>query len=433
MWIWNIVGLTWITIGVFFAAKEKNIINPVTIMCGMWGTIDILSNMHLYGLYEAKNKSYCYINLGIFFFFIGYAIAELKIIRPQKPKINIGISSKQYRIRERSCFVLLSICLAFLGYKAILYSTIIFKNGFSLGTIQTSIEQDTMSFSGWLNALSFLVINPMLLALPSVVISDYYVRKKNNKLLVLCVALCALRVLVSGGRQAFIQIFFYIFIALYFSKDTVKKNINKINQRKKMYAAIVGAVIVLLLLTISRTNAIIKTIYLDFAMQPVMLEIWMGKTQEISENSYGIMTLMGIVYPMCYILKNSLRLSGIPHIIQSAYDMKMATMAEWVQIGPNLIANAYVTCFWFFYYDAKIIGIIIGMFLCGGVSCKIYKKAKKMPTSKNVCSYIFVAMAIFYTFGDFYPSNPYYVLGYLYAQQLLFKSNEKAAYVEKVF
>ena len=425
MLIWNIVGLVWISVGAFAMSKEKNIINPVTIMCSIWGTIDILSSMQLYGLYEAKDEAYGYINLGVAFFLVGCVAARLKIVNRQKVKGSITISPKQYQLRERRCFLILIVCLMFLGYKVIQYRSAIFKSGLSLGAIQTSIGKDSTSVSGILNAIYFLIINPMMLALPTAVISDYYVRKKNIMLLVLCVALCVLRVMTSGGRQAFIQIFFYIFVALYFSKDAVRKKIGKIkqaNQKKKMRVAILGAFIVLLLLTISRTSAVIKTIYLDFAMQPKMLEIWTDKIQKVGKNSYGIMALLGYIYPACYIIKNLLGLNGIPQAVQSAYDMRMATMSEWVSIGPNLIANAYVTCFWYFYHDAGVLGIIMGMSLCGYISCKIYRKVKRNPTSKNVCSYMFVAMAIFYTFGDFYPSNPYFIIGYLYAQKLLFKS-----------
>ena len=425
MMIWNIVGLVWISIGAFAMSKEKNIINPVTIMCSIWGTIDILSSMQLYGLYEAKGETYGCINLGVSFFLVGYITARLKVVNQRKARVSITISPKQYQLRERRCFLILIVCLIFLGYKVIQYRSAIFKSGLSLGAVQTSIEKESASVPGILNAIYFLIINPMLLALPTAVISDYYVRKKNTMLFFLCAVLCVLRVVTSGGRQAFIQIFFYIFVALYFSKDAVRKKIGEIkqaNQKRKMRVAILGAFIVLLLLTISRTSAVIKTIYLDFAMQPKMLEIWIDKIQKVGHNSYGIMALLGYIYPACYIIKNFLGLNGIPQVVQSVYDMRMATMSEWVYIGPNLIANAYVTCFWYFYYDAGVLGIIIGMSLFGYISCKVYRKVKRNPTSKNVCSYMFVAMAIFYTFGDFYPSNPYFVLGYLYAQKLLFKS-----------
>lgn len=431
MLIWNIVGLAWLAVGALALVKEKNVINPVTIMCSLWGGINILSSMQLYGLYDAKSEVYGYISLGVFFFLVGYIFAIFPISKRKKYRTNTITIYKQYQLRKQRCFAFLIACLFFLGFKVIQYSEVISQSGFSLGSIQASVQQATMSFSGVLNAIYFLIVNPMLLALPAAVISEHYMRGKKTMLFALCVALCVLRVIISGGRQAFIQIFFYTFVALCFSKDAKRKKCvkKKNSQKKKLYGAILGAFVVLLLLTISRTSAIIKTIYLDFAMQPTMLEIWIEKINNTGEKSYGVMTLLGLIYPLCYIVKNFFGLNGIPHVVQMAYDMRMVTMSEWVSIGPNLIANAYVTCFWYFYYDAGVFGIILGMFVCGYIACKMYKKAKSNPTSKNVCSYMFVAMAIFYTFGDFYPSNPYFVLGYLYAQMLLFKSQGKAGYV----
>lgn len=434
MIIWLAIGVVWVIIGMFFIKKEGSMINPVTLLCVLWGTIDIFSSIHLYGLYVAKFRTYAYINIGIATFVLGYY--WIKIVTN-----NVGITLKNtrrkriYCLRKRVCFVALAVCISFLGYKFLRFSNMILENGYSLGAIQVSVGQNEATFSGILNAISFLIVNPLLVGLPAAIISDYYVRKKNPQLLILSILLCLLRVLVSGGRQAFIQLFLYIFISLSFVADSIKKgwyfNKRKFNKKKMYIVTGICTVFVLLLLTMSRTSAIVKTIYLDFAMQPVMFEIWAEKVQGTNMFSYGKATFLGIIYPLCYIIKNFLGMTSIPYGIQTVYDMRLATMSDWAQIGPNLSANAYVTCFWYFFYDMRIYGIVIGMFVCGCLSYNIYIRAKRNPSSRNICAYILVATAIFYSFGDFYPSNPYYILGFIYAELLMFKPLRKGAINDK--
>lgn len=434
MIIWIIVGIIWIIIGMLSIKKEKSIVNPIILLCVLWGFINIFSSIHLYGLYIAQPRTYYYINIGIAAFVMGYYL--MKIATRNKGFVLKEINGKKlYSLRKNVCFIFLSLCILFLGYRFLKFSNIILRNGYSLGAIQTSVGENAASFSGILNAISFLIINPMLVALPAAIISDFYVRKRKPQLLILSILLCVFRVIVSGGRQAFIQLFLYIFISLSFVMDAIKKGLykskKKFNKKKMYFVTGLITIGVLLLLTLSRTSAVVKTIYLDFAMQPIMFEIWSKKIQDANMIAYGNATLLGIMYPICYMAKNLLGMSSVPQGIQQVYDMRLSTMSEWVQIGPNLSANAYVTCFWYFFYDARIYGIIIGMFISGCLAYNVYIKAKRKPTNRNICAYLFIVSAIFYSFGDFYPSNPYYILGFIYAEILMFRPIRKSVVNDK--
>ena len=424
-----IFGIILLLIAIY-GKREGRFLNPITLMCFLWGAINILSSLCLYTLYEASTYIYYYINGGVISFIIGYyflkTMTHNKGVRFQIGKRKL---KGEYILNKRLCYVGITICLIFILMKLAQYRRILFSKGFSLGAIQAVLLDNSVGYSGWLNAISVLIVNPLMVAIPAAVIVDYFIRKKDKSLLLLAILLCVGKVILSGGRQAFIQIFLYSFIALNFSFDAIKKGLSErikaFNKRKSFFKVGLLTIVVLGVLTISRTSNVIKTIYLDFAMEPVMLEIWIDRIDASGQRAFGLCSTLGFVYPLFYILKNFL---GIPMPIQilNVYNMYISTMSEWVAIGSSLAANAYVTCFWYLYYDFGVLGIIMIMFICGMVSYNIYVHTCRVPNSKNTCTYVFLCMALFYTFGDFYPANMNFVLGYIYTQCFLYKKKKSS-------
>ena len=152
-------------------------------------------------------------------------------------------------------------------------------------------------------------------------------------------------------------------------------------------------------MTISRGTRIFRNIYLNIAMSPRMFEIWSKTIEEEHIYGYGIGSLLGFFYPICYIIKNLFGLNSLPSVVQSMYNWTMLTDSKWVWPGDKITANAYVSLFWFFYMDARIIGILAGAFIFGFVASRSFQMALSKPNNvKHITYYCIIFYSVLFSF-----------------------------------
>lgn len=418
----NCMAILCIALGIMGIKTEKIKLNPITIFSFLWGIIIFFSNMRLYTLYETDIEIYKYIILGVISFVCGYY--SFKIILKNKVLV-ISKNKTTYKIRKKMCYMLLILCLLFIAKNIIVNRKILFKDGYNLASVQTAQQENDLSSTGLENAISFLIVNPMYISLNVAIIANFLLGDKDFKLFLCLIVLNIGRIITSGGRQSFIQFFFILLIIMSFSqycKNLEKKIVKKIKGKKT--SVIFIGVIVLIVLSLSRSSNIIKTIYLDFAMQPYMFEYWAKTLDSTNSIAYGLSSTMGFIYPVLYICKNFLRIfSEIPEFFSSIYNMNMLPIEKWIYIGHTLKANAYVSIFWYLYYDGRLIGILIGMFILGMISNNIYTIAIKRNDMKNVSLYVMIAIMLFYSFGDMEFSKTNFAIAFIYIITIMFKRN----------
>ena len=73
MILFLVVCLIFSFVGYF---SEKKVLNPVTIMCTLWGMIILLSKLQLYGLYSVEKDIYEIIFNGVYTFIFGYYLTK---------------------------------------------------------------------------------------------------------------------------------------------------------------------------------------------------------------------------------------------------------------------------------------------------------------------------------------------------------------------
>lgn len=418
----NCMAILCIALGIMGIKTEKIKLNPITIFSFLWGIIIFFSNMRLYTLYETDIEIYKYIILGVISFVCGYY--SFKIILKNKVLV-INKNKTTYKIRKKMCYMLLILCLLFIAKNIIVNRKILFKDGYNLASVQTAQQENDLSSTGLENAISFLIVNPMYISLNVAIIANFLLGDKDFKLFLCLIVLNIGRIITSGGRQSFIQFFFILLIIMSFSqhcKNLEKKIVKKI--KGKRTSVIFIGVIVLIVLSLSRSSNIIKTIYLDFAMQPYMFEYWAKTLDSTNSIAYGLSSTMGFIYPVLYICKNFLRIFlEIPEFFSSIYNMNMLPIEKWIYIGHTLKANAYVSIFWYLYYDGRLIGILIGMFILGMISNNIYTIAIKRNDMKNVSLYVMIAIMLFYSFGDMEFSKTNFAIAFIYIITIMFKRN----------
>ena len=410
-----------LAIGIISIKTENTIANPITILYTIWGIILYNSYLQFYTLYSTSQIYYKYISVGLISFGLVYFL--LRIFFKKKYfviKSNKGNSNCKYRLKKNLCLVLSIICVLVLVIRLMQNREILFRYGYNLASVQKVLQETETEKSGIFNAISFLLINPLFLALTVSLSVNYILGDKDRKLLIILILMTILRVITTGGRQAFIQLFFIILVCMSFRKNNVEKNKIKIKNNLRNIAIFSTGIIVLLLLTLSRTQSIVKTIYLDFAMQPYMFENWGNYIDDNSLCGYGVTFMIGFIYPIFYIVKNIFGIN-MPVLIENIYLTTMKPIEEWIYIGKTLKANAYVSIFWYFYLDGGLLAIIIEMIIISFISFNRFQKAKSNSNLRNVSLYIMIALSIFYSFGDFEFAKPNFAIAYIFLGLIIFE------------
>ena len=404
---------------------EKRLFNPVTLFCGLWGIIVFLSSLCLYNLYLSENKTYNLIFWGIVCFVVGYYFYKLIV---GNKRVIIGdrqkrLSNREYVLNYKLIYFLFILCILFLLKDFIS----IFNN---LGMItnlhdtQKLLQSDKEVFvrSGIENAFRIFIINPMVTICPIIAIVDLWLGKKDKLLIALAFVIIMMKVVATGGRAAFIQLFFY-FIVMYTLCNNGKYNFRKyISKKNRKIFIFAGIVIVSLLatMTLSRAGqAALKTIYYDFSMQPMMFQIWSEKAEQLPASN-GMATFSGLFHLIDYTLRNTVKIA-LPQSYTDIYNMIALTDTEWQRIGKGVFANAYVSVFWFFYVDGRSFGIMFGSFLYGAVCRAFYKNIMLGLNVKSLAVYSFLLMGVFYTFGTSMFSQSGYVLGLIFLYSFIYK------------
>ena len=194
----------------------------------------------------------------------------------------------------------------------------------------------------------------------------------------------------------------------------------------RYFLVLVVVFLIFMILTNSKTNAPLKTLYLDFAMQPIQFQTWAGVIDMNGSYSYGSASLFGFFHPILYVIEN---LNGMPTFFSNIYNNIQNTFNIWIPIGDTLNANAYTSIFWYLYYDGRLIGIIVGMLVFGMVACLTYNRAYDSNDPQKIANYIMIAFCLIYTFTDMEMYKYDFALGLIYLNVLIF--SKYGMYVEE--
>ncbi len=407
--------------------SERKVLNPISIINLMWGVILFFSSLKLYTLYQVRSEVYCWIFIGLIAYSIGYYLFKI-FLKDGKLKFRIRsgkcIDNGKKIANYRRVYILYFICIVYIFYRMSRYGTAIISAGVNLSVISDVVKNSKISDKGIINAINFLIVSPLYLPLTIFFAVDFWMGKRDKKVLLLAVIMTIGRIIIYGGRHPVIQLFIAMVIALTFSCSKYQtlfyKKVKTFGRKRSLLPTIIIGIVVFGYLTFTKTTAVVKTIYLDFAMQPYMFQYWADNLGK--KYAYGFASLFGFIHPILYIAKNLFRLfNDMPNFFSAIYNNIQDTFNVWIPIGENLRANAYTSSFWYLYYDGREFGIILGMFIWGILSYVFFSKAKRWTSSANVANYVMMAEAIIYTFTDmeFYKAS--YVLGFIYLNFLIFR------------
>lgn len=417
---------------------EKKIFNPVTSFYALWAIILILNSLQLFNIKETRSAIYDYILYGLIAYAVGFYI-----IRGWSRKYKIVIrkkfnrSEQRYNIRYKFLYILCIIALVILMIDLKSMLSILLSGG-GLALVRYTAQNSEISRSGIVNAIDVLIATPLCLALQPIVAVDFWLGKRDKKLIFLDLVLICTRVLAKGGRSPIIYLTLNMVI-VYTFMDIGKRNgysekIKKyIKESKKLILTIfVVGFSILIYTTLSRESTW-STIYYYFAMEPYMFDSWSVQVDSAKLFGYGLASLNGFFFALFYFIKNFLRLGSFPQYWYSIYQMIALTDSQWQVITPGgTRANAYVSLFWFFYLDGRVLGIIIGCFLYGIIMSCLYSEVIKRGNMKNICLYSFMMQGLLFSFVRMQLSSIYYAIAVIMICFIAFKKiNKKSTISEK--
>lgn len=403
---------------------EKEKINGLTIFSMLWGIIIFLSGLQLYNLHKTKDNTYAILLIGIISYGLGYIFIRKFLEKKKNEESN---EKNNYELRYKIIYILCAVTiLLYIKDFCIIFRYLI--EGKSLAYIRT-LAQDSMSVlytsrTKIENCVRMLVVLPFIMAIQPVVAIDLIFGKKNKVLISLDIIILVLRTITDGSRVMFIYFAMHLIFAFMFSKNINYKNLLK-NTSLVIGISIIS-LICIIFTSISRSGEnTIKNMYYYFSIEPNMFQQWKDEVDRRGSIGLGTATMNGYIFPGLYFIKNTLFLENYP---QSWYnDIFMLinqTDRNWVTIaGTSTKANAYVSLFWFFYLDGRILGVILGSILYGMLIGYFYTKEEKNKNIKNLCIYQFLLQGVVFSFVRMQFANETYALAFLMILFVVYETN----------
>lgn len=423
-----------IYIGVFFCIAmatiaiitEKKIFNPLTVFGVLWMLILGLSSLRLFNLRVASEETYSIILSGICAYAVGYYLIRIFIGNKSFVLNTARYSNKEviYLLRYKLLYILGGVCILFYLYDFSIVFSYLLK-GNSLGYIR-ELAQDSNSViyssrSAIENAVRVLLVTPFVMALQPLVAVDFWIGKRDKKLIIINIIIITLRVVTDGSRVLIIYLLLHLLVAYQFTDSKHLKKATVISKKKvKQVMLILGISVMggyaLYKTTLSRSGEnFVRYLYYYFSMEPYMFETWSNIVDSAGIKGYGLASINGFLFAFFYVVKNFLGLSNYPEYWYNIYSLIGATDSQWQVIaGDATIANAYVSIFWFLYLDGGVTGIIIGMSIYGMICAKTYLNAKNKKTAKSICVYSIILQGVCFSFVRLQFADIYYAIAVLF-------------------
>jgi oligosaccharide repeat unit polymerase len=378
--------------------RDQKILNPMFVFMAVWAFMLFLSSLKLFTLFEVGDEYLGMMAVGFLAFFVGYSLYSYF-------KRNNSTNIKKYEQRTVVIYIccvaiLLLLLIKFISVYSVVmqYGLAFIRKGLQTGELTIYAEDSVIMSMIWQ-----LLVLPGRLAL-SVIVSVNFLEKKNQKpLMVLYIVIIFLSVLIDGGRIVIVYLMIHLFFALYYlrakrvnnvnnSEDLVRKRqtIRIKSRSSKRVLSVIGLCaiggIAFYYATIARSgDSALIHLYFYGSISPIMFEIWSKIVDGSGLVGYGLASLNGFLSPILYFMKLIMGYAELPFYWGDIVNMIYNTDAIWQQTSLRSQSNAYVSLFWFFYLDGRIFGIIIGMFLYGFLSKKVFTRFMTEKTDISLC------------------------------------------------
>ncbi|HEY8890104.1 MAG TPA: O-antigen polymerase [Clostridium sp.] len=381
--------------------------NPGFLFCAFWTIIIGLGSLRLYGEIEASNHVYFIFLVGIICYAFGAILIGEKTIKIRKN----GNAKSSYILNrndlQEKLFSVLAIISIVLCTRNLIKALPQLMSGASLGELRASywtVGEGVIS-----NAKDYFIQNvineTLITTLIPIGVIEFVKNKKKKFPLFVSIYLLLSQWIINGGRIKFVDFILYFSISMML----MSKKIHVTKKQKKVFAVIIIAVISTLVYTTNQRQGhqgFWYALYNDYTCSIPLMEI----TTKLAENSgditYGIIGLRGFIEPITTVLQSIGHIDSIPQFL---------TLAKYTNvffsIGDGQRNNAYVSSFFYFYLDWRMLGVIFGNLIYGVLSQNAYNLAKRRTDSCSMAIYLLFVSTIFTSNIRFNFSTPAYAYG----------------------
>lgn len=417
---------------------EKRLYNPVTLFCGIWALVILFAALHLYGMKEASDYAYSIMTLGIVCFSFGSYIAlsirkrfRISLIRKRQSSNAFG----NYSINYPVVYVVGAIVLVYLVVESIV-AFFAYRSGIQMNELRSSMMG--YSTTGYASGMALLRQGPLALIYSFVFLPGFYslllvtsvdviIGQKRKLLIVMSVVAVVLKNYAEGSRMCLTHLVLYFTLLLLIYKRGVLSKKAKKWIKRTVIVIIVGFLVVSNIRFSESEKTMAQQLYMYFTCMVPLFDYWLEFEKATEVYTYGAVSLLGLLRFPCNILK----MIGItfPTVILNSANEIAVNWDSFVNIGPKLNYNSYVTLFLYFYKDAGIIGVIMGSllfgFVCGGAYKNLKQEVAKGKTPLRL-TYVYVLLGCFIIQSYirlFFSRTDYAMI--LYYALIFFKKNKE--------
>lgn len=356
-------------------ALSKRIVHPVTTLSMVWGIIMGLYQWNIRSFNDISANTYFIIGSGIVAFSAGFYAFKATI---RHRRIVIGnfraLKENEKLYKEHIKYKLVGfLCLSSIVVllPEAINSLKILASGGTFETLRTNYSNGYSALN--ISVLSLYrnyIIKPFCYIIYPLCAIDFIRGKRKRWIFVCAIALAFLSTLYEGGRVQF------VYLAIHFALIFILSGY-QINIPKKVKRILIGLIIlmavVVMYITSSRgsSSTFSQSILLYVSGCVPLLDSHLKMFDFSPEYTYGLVAVSGFLKPFFSLLENV----GIPYPAFLTNIQHVFEVEQTISIGAFFHMNAYVSIFYYFFYDGGYIGNIIEMFLYGGLAWLIYRRA----------------------------------------------------------
>ena len=389
-------------IGLSLYSRDKTFFSPAVSFTFLFVIIFIFATSGWYGMYQASTEAYLLISLGVLSFIFG-TVANKKystkfaFYRTGKP---INTSDL---LKTKIYWSMLFICLSVLSVSIINILMFVLSGG-TIGDVYVVAAAATDGATNELtkNSSQLLLESyigyPLLYLLVPVSLVEFFSTYKN-KYLIVAISLALLCVALDA-RRTYLTVFVLMIILCvymhrkdfrYFSSDLLIKF-----HKSRKYALLLVPLFISLFIFVSSQRSIAADGKDNSSFLQTLTQYYGASVQffgssihraGIDDYTFGFSALRGFFAPFFGILK-FLGMDS-PSVLNDANTYLEFLHSHLLRISPEKNYNSFATCFFQFYCDGGIIGIVLLSFLYGYYAQHIFEKMVILKSKRAESTYVF--------------------------------------------
>lgn len=380
---------------------DKRLYSPLVLFASFWSIILFLSGLELYNIYPVSFYALVIVVVGTICFTIGGGFAK------KKSYCNICILNK----RVYKWAVIVCVCALYLNISFIFAFV---SSGFDIHYIYTIManisggEENELSglYDPKLEILQQFIGYPLLYTIVPISIVEY-ISTKEKQYLIVAVFLSLVRFLFDF-RRTYIVIIFVFILFVYIIRNRKRmypsklKKEYKLSFKKKILLCCVVLMIAAVFSILSSARkgdegaedySLFSNFYYYYVGSMPYLSARISSLHDF-DFTYGLTSFRGLFSPLFSVL--NVFGADKPQLITLANENVNSLHNTVLYISKNHPFNSYATCFFEFYLDGGMLGVIIISFLFGYYAEFLFQNMMANKTNRYIVKYAFFVSLFLY-------------------------------------